>query len=97
MVWGNFHAYSAGGRMIAALALLDGRIDYTDKLVEILYQCQMDGACDVSCKVNRDLEPLEVMLEFRAKCVEEGQVLPAHMVMIESLRSDDNVRLPETQ
>jgi Fe-S oxidoreductase len=91
MVWGNFHAYSAGGRMIAALSLLDGRIDYTDKLVEIVYQCQMDGACDVSCKVNRDLDPLEVMLELRAKCVEEGQVLPAHMVMIESLRSDDNV------
>jgi Fe-S oxidoreductase len=90
MVWGNFHAYSAGGRMIAALSLLDGRIDYTDKLVEILYQCQMDGACDVSCKVNRDLDPLEVMLELRAKCVEEGQVLPAHMVMIESLKSDDN-------
>jgi len=76
--------------MIAALALLDGRIEYTDKLVEILYQCQMDGACDVSCKVNRDLDPLEVMLELRAKCVEEGQVLPAHMVMIESLKSDDN-------
>ena len=90
MVWGNFHAYSAGGKMIAALALLDGRIDYTDKLVEILYQCQMDGACDVSCKVNRDLDPLEVILELRAKCVEEGQVLPAHMVMIESLKSDDN-------
>jgi len=91
MVWGNFHAYSAGGRMIAALALLEGRIDYTDKLVEIVYQCQMDGACDVSCKVNRDLDPLEVMLELRAKCVEEGQVLPAHMVMIESLKSDDNI------
>jgi Fe-S oxidoreductase len=91
MVWGNFHAYSAGGRMIAALALLDGRIDYTDKLVEIVYQCQMDGACDISCKVNRDMDPLEVMLELRAKFVEEGQVLPAHMVMIESLRSNDNV------
>ncbi len=90
MVWGNFHAYSAGGRMIAALALLDGRIDYTDRLVEIVYRCQMGGACDVSCKVNRDLDPLEVMLELRAKCVEDGQVLPAHMVMIESLRSDDN-------
>ena len=91
MVWGNFHAYSAGGRLIAALALLEGRIEYTDKLVEIVYQCQMDGACDVSCKVTRDLEPLEAMLELRAKCVEDGQLLPAHMVMVESLRSDDNV------
>ena len=90
MVWGKFHAYSAGGRMIAALSLVDGRIDYSDKLLEIVYQCQMGGACDVSCKVTRDLEPLEVMLELRARCVEDGQLLPAHMVMIESLRNDDN-------
>jgi Fe-S oxidoreductase len=90
MAWGNFHAYSAGGRLITALALLEGRIEYTDKLLEIVYQCQMDGACDVSCKVNRDLEPLETMLELRAQCVADGQLLPAHMVMIESLRSDDN-------
>jgi Fe-S oxidoreductase len=90
MAWGNFHAYSAGGRLIAGLALLEGRIEYTDKLVEIVYQCQLDGACDISCKVNRDLEPLEAMLELRAKCVDDGQILPAHMLMIESLRSDDN-------
>ncbi|KPK22266.1 MAG: hypothetical protein AMJ76_00220 [Dehalococcoidia bacterium SM23_28_1] len=90
MVWGNFHAYSASGRLIAGLALLEGRIDYTDKFVEIVYQCQMDGACDISCKVNRDLEPLEAMLELRARCVDDGQILPAHMLMIESLRSDDN-------
>lgn len=90
MVWGKFHAYSAGGRFITALGLLEGRIEYTDKLLEIVYQCQMDGACDVSCKVNRDLEPLETMLELRAKCVADGQLLPAHMVMIENLRSQDN-------
>lgn len=90
MAWGNFHSYSAGGSFITALALLEGRIDYSDKLLEIVYQCQMDGACDVSCKVNRDLEPLEAMLELRAKCVADGQLLPAHMAVMESLRSDDN-------
>ena len=90
MAWGNFHSYSAGGKLITALALLEDRIDYSDKVLEVIYQCQMDGACDVSCKVNRELEPLEAMLELRARCVSDGQLLPAHMAIIESLKSDDN-------
>jgi len=87
---GNFHSYSAGGRFVAGLSLMDGRIEYSDRLLEIVYKCQVCGACDVSCKVCRDLEPLEVNLELRARCVEDGQFLPEHSVMIESLRKEDN-------
>ena len=87
----NFHAWSAGGRMSAGLSFLRGRVDYSDTLLDMLYQCQMDGACDVSCKNQRDLEPLETMLEFRAKCVEDGQLLPAHMLVIDGLRKEDNM------
>ena len=87
----NFHGWSGGGRMIAALSFLRGRVDYSDTLLDMIYQCQMDGACDVSCKNQRDLEPLETMLEFRAKCVEDGQLLPAHMPVIDGLRKEDNM------
>lgn len=89
----NFHAFSAGGRTITALSLLRGRLDYTDGLLDIVYKCQMDGACDVSCKVNRDLEPLEVLLELRAKLVDDGQVLPEHMMHIDGLRKEDNMMM----
>jgi hypothetical protein len=51
----------------------------------------MDGSCDVSCKVQQDLEPLQLMQELRIKCVEEGQLLPAHMIVIEGLRKEDNM------
>ena len=74
----NFHGFSAGGRMVAALSLLRERIDYTDGFLDMIYQCQMDGACDVSCKIDRDLEPLQVMQELRIRCVEDGQLVPAH-------------------
>ena len=87
----HFHGYSGGGRTIAALSLLRERIDYSDTFLDMIYKCQMDGGCDVSCKNNRDLEPLEVMLELRAKCVEDGQLLPAHMPIIEGLRKEDNM------
>ena len=89
----DFHAYSAGGRTIIALSLLRGRLEYTDGMLDVIYKCQMDGGCDVSCKVNRDLEPYEVMLELRAKCVEDGQLIPEHMMHIDGLRKEDNMTL----
>ena len=70
----NFHTYSGGGRLITALAMVKGRIDYTDKLLDIVYQCQTCGACDISCKYSRDMEVLEPIYQFRNKCVENGQV-----------------------
>jgi Fe-S oxidoreductase len=87
----NFHSYSAGGKLNMALAMLDGRIDYTDKLLEMIYQCQICGGCDVSCKYNRDLELLESIYQLRIKCVEDGQLLPAHMVVIDGLKKEDNM------
>ena len=87
----HFHSWAAGGKMITGLALLRGRIDYSDTLLDIVYQCCMDGACDVSCKNQRDLEPLEMMLALRAKLVEDGQLHPAHMVAIDGLKKEDNM------
>ena len=56
----NFHSYSAGGRLIMGLSVLENRIDYTENYLDILYRCQMCGGCDVSCKCNKDMEPLLV-------------------------------------
>jgi Fe-S oxidoreductase len=87
----NFHSYSAGGKLNMALALLDDRIEYSEKLIEMIYQCQICGGCDVACKYNRDMEPLEALYQFRTKCVEEGQLLPAHMIVIDGLKKEDNM------
>jgi len=87
----NFHAYSAAGRYHAALAFLRERFGYSDGLLDILYKCQMDGACDVACKEGRELEPLEAMREFRTQCVQDGQLLPALVPFIDGLRKEDNL------
>jgi Fe-S oxidoreductase len=51
----------------------------------------MDGSCDVSCKSVQDIEPLQLMQELRIRCVEDGQVIPAHTTVIDSLRKEDNM------
>jgi len=92
----KFHSYSAGGKMAVSLALLEGRFNYNDRLLDIAYKCQLCGACDVACKVCRYLmEPLETMRELRTKLVEDGQLLPEHMLTIEGLRAEDNMMLKQ--
>ena len=88
-----FDCYSCQGKMDIALALIDGELKYDDSpgLLDIFYRCDTCGGCDVSCKRSRDLEPLRVMLEMRAKLVENGLMLPAHMAVIDGLRKEDNM------
>jgi Fe-S oxidoreductase len=87
----NWHAYSASGKFNIAYSLLQDRIEISDAFLDVLYKCHMDGCCDISCKVQQDLEPLQLMQELRIKCVEDGQMLPAHMITIEGLRKEDNM------
>ena len=87
----NWHAYAAGGKFNMAYSLLQERIEISDAFLDILYRCQMDGSCDTSCKVQQDIEPLQLMQELRIKCVEDGQLVPAHMVVIDGLRKEDNM------
>ena len=49
------------------------------------------GSCDVSCKAWNEIEPLQSMQELRIKCVEDGQILPEHMFVIEGLKKEDNM------
>ena len=82
----NFHAYSAGGRMVNGVALLEKRIDFSPKFMEVMYNCQMCGACDVSCKYAMDMEVIEPIYETRIKAVEEGHTNPTLDKVIGSLR-----------
>jgi len=88
----NFHAYSGSGRMIIGLSMLEGRSELNDTVAEIIYKCQLCGACDTACKVYRDdIDLTEVLLELRAHCVEQGYLMLEHMALIDSLKREDNV------
>jgi len=90
-----FDAYSCQGRMDLALALIDGDLTYDDdpEILDIMYKCNSCGGCDAMCKGVQDMEPLRVMLEIRAKCVEDGQLLPQFMPLIDNLRKEDNMMM----
>jgi Fe-S oxidoreductase len=82
----NFHTYSGGGRMGLGLSMLDGELEYDETLLDVIYNCQMCGACDISCKYAMDMEVLEPINEIRIKSVEAGHTRPALDGVIKSLR-----------
>jgi Fe-S oxidoreductase len=91
----HFHTYSGGGRINVAVAMLDGRLGYSDKLLEIIYNCQMCGACDISCKNVMDMEVIEPINELRIKCIEDGHTLPILDGAISHLRTQDTMMAEE--
>jgi len=88
----NFHAYSGGGKIIAALGLLEGKYDITEKFVDVVYQCSLCGACDLACKIyTRELiEPLEILEALRREMFMEGRVPERHKRMVEDVRKHGN-------
>jgi len=90
-----FDCNSCQGRMDISLALIDGRLKYEESpgLVDIFYRCDTCGGCDASCKRSRDMEPLRVLLEMRSRLVEDGQLVPGHMLVIDGLKKEDNMMM----
>jgi len=86
-----FDSYGAYGKMRIGLALAEGRLDYTDELLKILYACTLCGACDVGCKRNLDLEIGLTLEALRIKAVKDGKgPMPEHKVAAGKILASHN-------
>jgi Fe-S oxidoreductase len=87
-----FDSYGAYGKLRIGIGLIEGKLDFTDKVLEILYADPLCGACDAGCKRNLDLE-IELSLEaLRIKAVKEGKgPMPAHRKMAQNIATSHNV------
>ncbi len=91
----NFHTYSGGGRLQIAQAVLEKKLGQQPgldaELLGVVYNCQMCGACDVSCKYSMDMEVLEPLSELRFHLVENGHTLPALDRVMQGLRKQSTL------
>ena len=90
--WNDFDSYGAFGKMRIGLAVAEGKLKWTPKLLEIIYADPLCGACDVGCKRNLDLE-IELSLEsLRAKAVQDGAgPMPVHKKIADNIAKKHNV------
>jgi Fe-S oxidoreductase len=87
----NYHAYSGGGRLNIGAFMVKNGFKYSDKLLDVVYNCQVCGACDISCKYAMDMEVLEPIQEFRIKTVEDGHTLPVLDKAVESMKKQNTM------
>ncbi len=91
-LWNDFDAYGAFGKMRIGLGIINGTLEWSPTLLQILYACPLCGACDVACKRNLDLE-IELSLEaMRVKAVQDGAApLPAHKAAVDKILATGNI------
>jgi Fe-S oxidoreductase len=89
---GKFFSHTAGGKLIAAYALLHQRTDYTDTFVQNVYSCSMCGGCDTSCKTlfAEHVEPLNSLYALRQKVLADGHAPEPLQDMLKQLRQTGN-------
>ncbi len=87
----NFHSYSGGGRLNIGAAMLRDGFKYSDRILDIVYNCQLCGACGVSCNYAMDMEVIEPISEFRMKVVEDGKTNAALEKAIAALRKNGSM------
>jgi Fe-S oxidoreductase len=89
--WNDFDAYGAFGKMRIGTAVAEGKLEWTPKLLEVIYADPLCGACDVGCKRNLDLE-IELTLEaLRIKAVKDGAgPMPAHKKVAQNISKTHN-------
>ncbi|OPY65018.1 MAG: Anaerobic glycerol-3-phosphate dehydrogenase subunit C [Syntrophorhabdaceae bacterium PtaU1.Bin034] len=90
-VWNDFDSYGAFGKMRIGTAMLEKGMEWTPKLLEIIYADPLCGACDVGCKRNLDLEIGLTLEAMRVKAVKEGAgPMPAHKKVAANIASKHN-------
>jgi Fe-S oxidoreductase len=90
-VWNDFDSYGAFGKMRIGLKVNEGKLEWTDKLLEIIYADPLCGACDVGCKRNLDLEIGLTLEALRIKAVQEGAgPMPEHKKIAKNIAGKHN-------
>ena len=87
----GFDAYSGGGILTIARAMLDGKLEFAPSLLDIVYKCTLCGACDVRCKRNLDIEVLQTLEALRSWVVQKGYgPLKPHKAITEKVKETGN-------
>jgi Fe-S oxidoreductase len=88
----QLESYFASGKMLIARGIVNGVLDLDDDDIrDRLYACTGCLSCEQQCGVYHHQHIFEIIRALRTEAVTQGALHSAYMVMIESLKKDDNV------
>jgi Fe-S oxidoreductase len=88
----KFRSYFATGRMMIGRGLQEGILSLQDDdVIERIYTCTLCRACVDNCSCLLSEHIIDVIQGLRQMAVSAGRTIPAHQIMIHSLKKNDNV------
>jgi heterodisulfide reductase subunit D len=72
----GFESGAAKGRMLAARAMIQGRLEYSPQLVQRIYTCFLCGACKTKCEDAARIDTVEIIRATRAETFDAGKNIP---------------------
>lgn len=70
----RMETYSCGGRLWLTRAWLNGQIEWTEHLSEILYACTTCKNCEIKCPLRFNVDIVNMVVAARAEMVERGRL-----------------------
>lgn len=86
----RMETYSCGGRLWLTRAWLNGEIEWTDHLAEILYSCTACKNCEVKCPLRFSVDILNMITAAKAEMVERGAIPSAVKEFLENVQRQGN-------
>ncbi len=88
----KWETFAAQGKMHIARALIEEEIGWedSDRLMEIIFSCEMCGGCTINALRIMEEHPLEVFRALRARAVDKGIIPPEHKKFYDSTTKNDN-------
>lgn len=87
----RYEAYYASGRQEIARGLLEGKLDYNERLLHVLFTCTECGGCQVICTDQGNKNPLKTIVALRERAFrDEIAPLPGHETLIKSMENYEN-------
>jgi heterodisulfide reductase subunit D len=87
----RYEAYYASGRQEIARGMLEGGLDFNERLLHILFTCTECGGCQVICSNLGDKNPLKTIVALRERAFRDRKApLPAHETLIKSMENYEN-------
>ena len=88
----KFNSYYATGRIVIGRGIQEGALALEDEdVLERLHTCTACRACDENCGNLIKGHIVDVIEGLRQMAVSAGCTLPAHDIMVQSLKKNDNV------
>lgn len=87
----RFETFYPSGKLHIARGLLEGKLNWSERIRDILYSCPTCGNCMIQCQARHHNEMVDIFEALRADAVSNGcGPLPNHKVFAESIEAEHN-------